>query len=196
MEITNTKVYDLEYAVIRSGLAMETEPKNIKFDDKGIPIPTEHDWNRAKGLSKCPKGTGHDSFLKLITVQFDLKCTNKLWVQWGRYHFVDIGTSQSTMHRLKWMDLDNAYYKYVDDRVIEIMKELQQKYNKTEDLEDYYKLLYTNPVGMELTARVTTNYLQLKTMYDQRGKHPLLEWKYFKRWVEQLPHSYLITNHK
>ena len=49
------------------------------------------------------------------------------------------------------------------------------------------------PSGMELTARMTTNYRQLKTIYRQRKDHRLPEWREFCRWLETLPHSEWIT---
>lgn len=47
-----------------------------------------------------------------------------------------------------------------------------------------------------LGARVTTNYLQLKTMYAQRRMHRRQEWREFCDWVKCLPHSDLITGAK
>lgn len=43
------------------------------------------------------------------------------------------------------------------------------------------------PSGLLLTARITTNYLQLKSIYAQRKTHRLPEWKQFCMWVEGLP---------
>ena len=73
------------------------------------------------------------------------------------------------------------------------MKELVDKYNKTNSPEDYLNLLYSNPCGFELTAGMTTNYRQLKTIYRQRFSHRLPEWKSFCEWVKGLPHSEWIT---
>ena len=56
--------------------------------------------------------------------------------------------------------------------------------------------LYSNPCGFILTARITTNYLQLKTIYAQRKNHTLPEWRLFCKWIEQLPYSNLITGGK
>ncbi|WP_460284783.1 hypothetical protein [Clostridium botulinum] len=96
------------------------------------------------------------------------------------------------MHRIAKFDLQNQYNKYVDKRIIDIMEELKIIYNKTQDKEDYLKLLYSNPSGFELTARLTTNYRALKTVYFQRKNHRLPEWREFCKWIETLPYSYLI----
>jgi hypothetical protein len=51
------------------------------------------------------------------------------------------------------------------------------------------ELAYSCPMGIELTARITTNYLQLKTQYQQRKNHKLGEWRQYCQWVETLPYA-------
>ena len=92
------------------------------------------------------------------------------------------------MHRITKFDLDKSYIKYVDSRMIEIMKELVDKYNETKDPEDYLRVLYNNPQGFKLTATMVTNYRALKTIYYQRKNHRLPEWREFCAWVETLPY--------
>jgi hypothetical protein len=69
------------------------------------------------------------------------------------------------MHRITRFDLDRAYIDYVDPRIIDIMKEKVEIYNKEPSSINYLKVLYSNPCGMRLTAGMTTNYRQLKTIY-------------------------------
>ena len=155
-----------------------------------------------KALGSVPTGTGHDNFLNGIIVQFDLTYTVKAWTEAERYHFFDFVSSQSTMHRITQFDLDKAYIEYVDPRIIEIMKEKVADYNecceKFNDAEPgsiadrmkkikYLEILYSNPCGFKLTARMTTNYRQLKTIYQQRKNHRLVEWVMFCKWIETLP---------
>ena len=65
---------------------------------------------------------------------------------------------------------------------------LKERYNKTKNIEDFLTLVYSNPSGCELTARLTTNYRSLKTVYSQRKNHTLPEWKEFCKWIETLPY--------
>ena len=51
----------------------------------------------------------------------------------------------------------------------------------------YLEILMSNPCGFELTARMTTNYRQLKTIYYQRRQHKLPDWREFCAWIETLP---------
>ena len=142
---------------------------------------------RTKSLAQCDVGTGHDQFLTGCIAQFDLTFTVKTWTEAERYHFFDFVSSQSTMHRISQFKLDKQYSEYVDQRIIDVIKELQEKYNETHDKEDYLRLLYSNPCGFKLTARMTTNFRQLKTIYYQRKNHRLPEWREFCNQLEQIP---------
>lgn len=177
MKVENVKVYDLEECIKASKYPMATDTSQTNSDITGTVL--------ALGNSK--KGEGHDQFLTGIRVNFDLTFTNKAWIELERYRFVEFVSSQSTMHRLSKFALRGQYNKYVDKRIICIMEDLKDTYNKSNDKEDYLKLLYSNPSGFELTARLTTNYRALKAVYSQRKGHRLPEWQAFCTWVLTLP---------
>lgn len=145
-------------------------------------------FKRIKRLGNTRTGEAHDQALTGIIAQFDLTFTVKAYTEAERYHFFDFISSQSTMHRISKFDLDNQYIGYVDERMIAIMNELKDKYNETHDEEDYLHLLYSNPCGFKLTAAMTTNYRQLKTIYHQRKNHRLPEWQTFCEQLEQFPY--------
>jgi hypothetical protein len=48
-------------------------------------------------------------------------------------------------------------------------------------------LVASLPCGFVLGASMTTNYRQLKTIYQQRKNHKLREWHDFCAWCETLP---------
>lgn len=178
MVIKNIKVYGIENAVRGSKFPMSTDIDSLNSDIV----------ERTKKLGQSPVGAAHDQFLTGCLVQFDLTFTVKAWTEAERYHFFDFISSQSTMHRISKFDLNNQYIEYVDPRMIIIMNELKDKYNETKDKEDYLRLLYSNPCGFKLTAAMTTNYRQLKTIYYQRKNHRLPEWREFCEQIEQLPY--------
>ena len=202
--VSNAQVYGLEESIRRAKY-----PKSVD-----IAQLTSELTDGIKGLAQSKKGEGHDQWLTGIIVQFDLTFTVKAWTEAERYHFLDFVSSQSTMHRITKFDLDIAYIDYVDPRIIKIIKEkvsaynnlltiiknAEGKYNKEtideaeqEATKQYLEILYSNPCGMKLTAGMTTNYRQLKTIYAQRKTHRLPEWKAFCEWIKTLPMSELIT---
>lgn len=185
MKVSNVKIYDLEESIIASGYPMETDTET---DNEKM---TEKDMTRAKKLcAACDTDNpAHGQFLTGIRVNFDLTFTNKAWVEAERYRFLEFVSSQSTMHRIAKFDLDKQYCEYVDPRMIEIMNELKYRYNETKDPKDYLRLLYSNPCGFQLTARLTTNYRCLGNIYKQRKNHRLPEWREFCAWIETLPYA-------
>lgn len=175
--IANTKVYGLDESIVRAKYPMSVDTSILNSDiTKGI-----------LALSNCEKGTGHDQWLTGVITQFDLTYTVKAWTEAERYTWLDFISSQSTMHRIAKFNLDNQYSEYTDPRSIAIVKELVEKYNETKDPEDYLRILMSNPCGFKLTAGMTTNYRQLKTIYAQRKAHRLPEWREFCVWIETLP---------
>lgn len=178
MVIENINVYGIENAIRGSKYPMATDLSKVNSEITRTVVK----------LGTSAQGAGHDNYLNGIIVQFDLTFTVKAWTEAERYHFLDFISSQSTMHRIAKFDLDNQYIEYVDPRMIDIMKELRDKYNETKDKEDYLRLLYSNPCGFKLTAAMTTNYRQLKTIYHQRKLHKLPEWREFCEQIEQLPY--------
>lgn len=196
LEVKNVNVYGLEESCVASGYPMST-------GDTAVIKCTDKDINRMKRLGSVPAGSGHDCALKGIIVQFDLKAPIKVWTEAERYHWFDIVSSQSTMHRLSKMDIKSCMDEFVDHRMIDIMIELQNDYLVKQEIakqtgnekatkaakKAYLTLLLSCPVGLNLTTRITTNYLQLKTIYKQRKNHRLPHWHVFCDMVKKLPHA-------
>ena len=201
--ISNVKIYDLEESIIASGYPMRTENLIHEISEKDV--------QRGEKLVLATKtGNGaHNQFLTGIRVNFDLTFTNKAWVEGERYRFLEFVSSQSTMHRITKFNLDEQYIEYVDSRIIDIMQEKINEYNiwveepeiimndhnisKEEynnQLEQkYLEIVYSNPAGFKITARMTTNYRCLRNIYIQRKDHRLPEWKVFCKWIETLPYA-------
>lgn len=181
--IENIQVYGIEesFRASKFPFAVDTSTVDGNMTD------------RIKSLANCKMGTGHDVMMQGIIVQFDLTFSIKAWVELQRYHFIDFVSSQSTMHCISKMDIKPMCNEYVSDVVIAEVERLKQTYLNDKTDENYLRLLYNIPVGFELTARITTNYRQLKTMYAQRKTHRLPDWHVFCDFVENLPYSELIT---
>lgn len=176
--VSNVSVYGLEDSVRASKYPMSIDPSSC----------TDEITDRVRSLGRCDSGTGHDTYLTGIIVQFDLTFSIKAWTEAQRYHFLDFVSSQSTMHRISKMDIAKQCNPFVKESTIVLLNGLVNAYNADPTLENYLTLLYNVPVGFRLTARMTTNYRQLKTIYYQRRHHKLPEWRFFCEWIETLPH--------
>ncbi len=181
--VENWKVFGLEESIRASKY-----PMSIDIDDCNSDM-TE----TVEKLAACKHGTGHDQFLTGIVVQFDLTLSNKAWVEAQRYHFLDFVSSQSSMHRITKMDVAKQCNAYVTPAAVENLQQLVNCWREEPTSENYLRVLYNIPSGFRLTARMTTNYRQLKTIYHQRRHHRLPEWRDFCAWIESLPQSQLIT---
>lgn len=208
--ISNIKVYDLEESVIAARNAMRLTP----------PEYTEEEFNksleRAVKLTDCGIKTGigcHSNYLVGIRVSFDITYPQYLTPEMQRYHFFDIVSSSSKMHRLCKMDLSKCCNKYVDPEIIRIEQQKIDAYNlciKNEPQDEVERKEWVNlayqlfmemvsncPLGIELFMRVSTNYKQLQTIYMQRKHHKLKEdWGAICEMIENLPHSELILGTK
>jgi hypothetical protein len=214
MKFKNIKVYGLDESCIRSGYPHQiTEP----IDLSGIMFKSDLTLLNAKErlykLAKAPNGSGHDCALKGVVIQFDMSYPQYFTPQLQRYHWIDIVSSQSKMHSLtKIKDIKNSCNKYVCKPIINLINELIEVYNKNEfplnhywnldsdyrniieTKEELFQYIISNlPMGFELWMGISTNYLQLKTIYNQRKSHKLEEWKEFCKFIEELPMFELIT---
>lgn len=195
--ISNLRCYDLAESIYASGYPMMAEiPQGEEWqrevDAIALAIKNEDYDNphikRAIKLANA-KGGGHDQFLTGLLVAFDLSFTNKGWVEAERYTFLNFVSSQSTMHRISQMDVENMCSYRVDPRIIEVVNEKIDKYNETKSLEDYRDLLDNLPSGLIITARLTTNYRCIRNMVEQRSPHRLEVWRWFCEQVKPLPLS-------
>ena len=191
MEIVrNVRVYDLNETIKASGYPMRT----TIIDYENEPV-TEKDIQRCCNLIKATESdnAAHGQFLSGILVSFDLTFSVKAWTEMERYKFVSFVSSQSSMHRITKFDLDNSFDSHVDERQIPVVKQLVCQYEEETDPEKkkeaYLKALYSCPVGLRLTARLTTNYRCLRNIYKQRHNHRLPEWREFCEWIKTLPYA-------
>ncbi|MEG2412590.1 MAG: hypothetical protein RSA29_17060 [Clostridium sp.] len=189
MKVENVKVYDLEDSIKASKYPMTTNTSKCNDDIT----------NTVKLLGSSNKGEGHDQWLTGVRVAFDLTFSNKAWIELERYRFIEFVSSQSTMHRITNLNIREQCNKYVWDSTIEKLELAVEEYNMVVDdvggkdkdgriADKYLEILYNIPSGFQITARLTTNYRALKTVYDQRKSHKLPEWREFCDWIETLPH--------
>lgn len=207
MRIANVKVYGINESIIASALPKRADVNN---SNDGSLLAVD-DLKRAKILGSAESGSGHDCYLKGIIVQFDLTAPEHFFRQIDRYHFIDYISSQSKMHKINEVNLKELCSDRVSNKVIDMLEHMIDVYNKpvvlVDDISfisneygikyntqcsDYKKELFQMiidnvPSGLELTARMTTNYLQLKSILKQRRNHKMETWQHFCNWIEELP---------
>lgn len=214
LTVSNVKVYDLKESVIASRNAMRLTPPEYTDEEFEQSLPRAIKLVQASKKSnvKC-----HDNLLTGIRVSFDVKYPQYWTPQAQRYHWFDIVSSASKMHRLTQMDSDKCCNKYVDWDSIKTLDKWIKRYNickeatafnplivtlrnnekvylKTKEDALYFffmKCISNCPCGFELFMRVSTNYKQLQTIYFHRKNHKLKEdWGAFCSFIESLPYAH------
>lgn len=202
VEISNVRVYDLKQSVIACRNAMRTEMPEYTEEEfeKSLPRAIKLVEASRNGVVKC-----HDNFLTGIRVSFDIKYPNYFTPELQRYHFLDIVTSSSKMHKLVKMDMDACFNEYVTDESKKQMKRLIAEYNELNDkmppfdefrehetkvYKAFMRIVSNCPLGVELFMRCSTNYKQLQTIFHQRKNHKLKEdWGAFCDFIRGLPYA-------
>lgn len=211
-------------ALVIAGLAKDTSIDHLAGDVKAVerylagrPLVLNEEQaerlsrhlDRGKKLGSAKPGSGHDCFLKGIVVTAVISAPAYQWPQIQRYHFQDIITSQSKMHRITRFNIEEICNAEVDPEIITIVNKYILKYNQTQEkvealtnpeevrkaqeVVDWYfrKIINNAPQGLRLAAGIVTNYLQLKTQFFQRKNHKLTEWNTeFINWLKELPYFF------
>lgn len=203
IKVDNLRVYNLKEAAIASGFPMATSFDADKFDEATSTDLTFNELKRMGTLGACKPASGHDCFAKAILTTFNLTAPQYVWQQAKRYGHFDIGSSQSTMHKILKFDIKKSCTPGVIKQVIEALNEfiglhnnwdnmpkdakayaimgVKEKYGVVfDDKESLFDLIVENiPSGLKLTVHISTNYLQLKTIIGQRKRHKMKEWQHF-----------------
>lgn len=184
--ISNWNVYDLKESVIACRNPMRLTPPEYTDEEFQASLP------RAIQLANTPSGSGHSNFLCGIRVAFDIKYPAYFSPELQRYHFNDIVSSSSKMHKLASMDMNCCFNRFVSKESKAQMKELVDEYNRNKTYPNFMRLLSNCPMGIELFMRCTTNYLQIRNIYHQRKNHKLKhDWVdgFCKNFIEKLPYA-------
>lgn len=189
--VTNDWVNEMSNSVIASGYPMLKlyTPMDDSLKDAKVKLK---DINRAWKLSQAPACSGHDCFLKGVLVSFDLTLSLKCWTEAERYGFLNFVSSMSSL-KLAETNSDICFIEYTDRESIKVFRQKMKEYQNDKTRDNWLKMVYSMPTGLLLSARMTTNYMQLKTIYNQRRTHRLPDWQEFCDWIEYLPNSGWIT---
>ena len=195
MKISNVRVYGLAESIVASGYPMLAEPmESIDFLENCMAVEIairEGDYSnkhiqRTIRLANAPAGSGHDCAIKGILVQMDVNAPQYFWQQLQRYHFVDFVSSMSKMHCItKFAHSNSMFDGYTTQLSVDAFE--QTMFDHEDGKADIDEVLCNVPMGLEYTARMTTNFLQLKTIYKQRRTHRSRQWQEFCDWIESLP---------
>lgn len=158
------------WAIARSGNPHST--RIVKKNDRKC-------IERAIRLGNSPAGSGHDCYLKGITILVDWYCTQTVHRQLLRYSHVEVVSSMSLMHSQKDIINDDFLMQNVAPDTTEMLRS-KLKEGKT--------IVYDIPMGVLLGVSFRISFMTAKTIYQQRKNHPLREWRDFCTALEDVPY--------
>ena len=133
------------------------------------------------------RGPSHAKFLRCIHAHMVIAAPRYWWQEASTYQIGVTSWSQSTMHTLTKRQLTR------EDFVPCIPQESIDVVNKCIEGKDLVTAKAALPEGFLQARYVCANYQALSTMYQQRRKHRLAEWREFCAFLETLPHAEYIT---
>lgn len=191
IEITDTEVFGIRGAMDAMRMPFESHKLSDSYDDLlGTFTIGPRDMELAQKL--ISSGAEHRTFIRQIHVQCKVKGPRYWWQEFDKYKFVD-KVSSSTMHLLGKRRLtieDFSYDNLEDSSKASLMKIIGSinDYIDSHERPDIKVLKKLLPESYNQVRRVDLNYETLLSMYHQRGRHRLTEWKEFCKWIEELPY--------
>ena len=153
-------------------------------------------------------GTDHRKFMRMIVVYADILAPLYWWKEFDTYKVGTVANSCSTMHTIhkKEFTLDDFSCEHILDETftaevipkvileatIKCLNENRAHYLSTKDKKYWWQMIQLLPTSYNQKRTVMLNYEVLANMYGSRKDHKLDEWRYFCKWIGELPYSELI----
>ena len=147
-------------------------------------------------------GTDHRKFMRMIVVYADIKAPLYWWKEFDTYKVGTVANSCSTMHKIhdKEFELDDFSHEHLleqDEKalnyIVDYLNINRRSYLDTKDKTYWWQMIQLLPSSYNQKRTVMMNYEVLAKIYKSRKNHKLDEWREFCKWVEELPHSEIIT---
>lgn len=197
--INNTEVYGWQAAIrgMRNPLKSWANSDSTIGEDVNI---GERDAELMRKL--VAGGSEHRKFLRMIHVSADILAPEYWWKEYATYKVGTTENSTSTMHTIHKKEFTMSDFstdqlttvgKQNLEFIIDQLNAARHYYLATKDKSFWYDMVSLLPMTYNYLRTMDLNYEVLSTMYRQRKRHKLDEWRVFCAFVESLPYSWLIT---
>lgn len=173
------------------------------------------DLNLMKTLAKA--GPVHRKYMRMIPVYVRITAPLYWWKEFDTYKVGTVANSCSTMHKIQEKEFKLEDFSiehlitgekplvegmdaveppnaiWLIHRTIQTLNQYRDLYLQTKDKKYWWQMIQLLPSSYNQTRNVMLNYEVLANIYEWRKEHKLDEWKAFCKWIEDLPHSELIT---
>lgn len=186
----------------------------IEFEDDVFIGPNDHELM----MKLRDAGTDHRKFMRMIVVYADITAPLYWWKEFDTYKVGTVANSCSTMHKIQEKEfvLDDFSHEHLIDEpiyvrdgfdskeervipscllndIITILNACRNKFIETKDKKYWWQMIQLLPTSYNQRRTVMLNYEVLANIYEARKNHKLDEWRSFRKWIDYLPYSELIT---
>lgn len=226
IEIENTEVFGWDGAIRGMRNPMNSWDKSDsglreEFDETGTGAYFYHvgDADRALMMQLVRAGSDHSKFMRMITVTCDIAAPMYWWKEMDTYKVGTVRNSCSTMHKIcsKELTLDDFSHEHLGaiaktmlENTVVFLNYCIDEYKKgalgtlneitglecASQKDVWWQIIQLLPSSYNQRATWQANYAVLRNIYHARKNHKLDEWNEFRRWIESLPQSELITYSK
>lgn len=178
----------------------------------------DEDKKLAMSLNKA--GSSHSKYRRMMIVWADITAPLYWWKEFDTYRTGVEKNSCSTMHTIankefNISDFSTEHLMSIDDTIedssqrtrpivlqpptisllhlIQVLNENRENYLETRDKKYWWQMIQLLPSSYNQTRTVMMSYEALASMYRDRKGHKLDEWEEFRKWIEKLEYSDLIT---
>lgn len=148
-------------------------------------------------------GTDHAKYRRMITVTADVVAPLYWWKEYDTYKVGTVANSCSTMHKIQAKEFTPEDFSTEHllpfpefDVLLNTIKHLNNNralFLETKDKSYWWQMIQLLPSSYNQRRTVQLNYEVLANIYHSRKTHKLDEWRTFCTFIEQLPHSEIIT---
>lgn len=191
------------------------------FFEYDYPIIGQEDLKLAKTLAWSAKGSDK-KFLRMLHVQADIDAPLYWWKEMDQYKVATTTDSESTMHTIEKSEFDLSDFsqenlfegatvwiegrqesrfksaKEIFEEIIQFLNGARKKYldSGKKDKLWWWQMIQLLPSSYNQMRTWDGDYQTLQAIYHDREGHKLTEWTDFRKWIETLPYSELITGKK
>lgn len=208
IKIENTEVHGFEAAIRGMRNPMNSWDKSDSYPEEitsGETFFRVGDNDLGLMMRLAAAGPEHRKFMRFITVTTDITAPLYWWKEFDTYKVGTVANSCSTMHKIHAKEFEYGDFstEHLLPRMVEVLNLIithlniyRIKFIQTKDKNCWWQMIQLLPSSYNQRRTVMLNYETLCNIYRQRLGHKLDEWRYFCKWIEILPESYLMTNKK
>ena len=147
-------------------------------------------------------GPVHAKYRRMIPVWVTINAPLYWWKEFDTYKVGTVANSCSTMHKIHAKEFTVAdfstehldqYNSTLFNMIIRNLNNARQAFLDTKNKESWWQMIQLLPSSYNQKRTVELNYEVLNNIYHSRLGHKLDEWREVCRWIENLPHSWIIT---